>query len=154
MADTEFFNSELGEAVGDGLASSIGSVASSLSGINQYDVQETGLPFQYEESMTSRRNRERMQARVDKLNDKWNAQQEHRRKVIEDQKERVHNFRMQAEEQNNANMDLTNRFSAAMRMISNENKNNAKVQEASQRILDVADQDNELKDQMITNWGS
>ena len=154
MAGEGLSQVDIGHSVTDGLVGGIGGFAESISSINQYDVQNTGQPFQYDESMTRRRDRDRMKARVDKLNTEWQARQDERRQAIEDQRNKTHEFRMQSEEQSKTNMDLSNRFNAAMRMISKDNASNQKVAEASQRVLDVADQDEALKDQMIQNWGA
>ena len=142
------------EAFAEGFGQGINQFGQALSTINNYSVQNTGQPFQYDEANTSRRDRDRMKARVDKLNAEWQARQDEMRASLEAQRNKTHEFRMQSEEQLNTSMDLSNRFNAAMRMISKENKQNQKVEETAQRVFATADQDEALKDQLIQNWGA
>jgi len=142
-----------GEAAADGVSAGLSGFAGSIGSINDYDVVDTGQPFQYDENSVSRRDRGRMKSRVDKLNAEWQARQDERRAAIETQRNTAHDFRLQAEEQSSISQDLTSRFNAAMRMVSKDTDNNAKIEEASQRIFATADQDDALKDQMIQNWG-
>jgi len=153
---SEFGNSlsDYGINGGELAGEAISNFGQGISQINQYDVQETGLPFQADYSNVSRRERDRMKAKVDQYNAEWKERQERRRAEIVEQREKAHQFRLQADELDNRQMDLSARFNAAMRKINKDSRNNALINESANKIFDTASEDNALKDQMIEQWGA
>lgn len=158
---TQFGNSML-EGLGDdgydsfkdsAAVAGMGAASDIISSLGtSYTAEQAGVPFQMMDN-ASRRDRDRLQRQVDQYNKEWEEKNLALRNDIETQKQSIHEKGMQAKEYETETQSILDRFQAVQRRMGKEEASKQRIQETSDRIRKKADEDDVLKDHLISNWG-